>query len=82
MDELLRQREREWDEWVRSYLEEERALLSEAIGQALAEIRAQLRDELAVEVKTLRAELNVVRARTSGEVVDLPPIIRRRADAG
>jgi hypothetical protein len=81
MVELRQQRAWEWDAWARSYIEEERALMTEAIGQALSEIRQQVRNELAAEVAKLRAELNVVRSITEGDVVDLPPLLRKRHDA-
>jgi hypothetical protein len=79
-DELAQLRTEQWDSWVRSYLNDERALMTEAIGEALATIRQQLRRELAAEVEKLRAELNVVRSISEGDVVDLPPLLRRRHD--
>jgi hypothetical protein len=50
----------------------------QSMGQALGEIRAQLRDEIRAAVGELRAELAIARAHDSGKVVDLPNPLGKR----
>ena len=50
------QTQRGWDRWLEAHLVNERAMMIEAIGQAIATIRA-----------SLRAEIGVLRAQPGGQ---------------
>lgn len=83
--ELAQQRAQEWDDWARAIvkqeLETERAVLIEGAGQALGEIRQQLRDEIAKQIDQVRADFTLARAHDDGKVLDLPaPPLRKRYD--
>jgi hypothetical protein len=81
--ELAQLRAREWDDWIRGYLNAERENLIAGLGAAFGEARAELRDRIAAlesRVDSLTADLAKQRAITEGAVVDLPPVIRKRSD--
>jgi hypothetical protein len=83
--ELMRQRSEQWEQWaqaiVKEHLDAERALMTEAIGEALATIRHQLREEIAKQIGELRGDFTLARAHDDGKVLDLPsPLLRRRND--
>ena len=57
-------------------------LQQQILGELVAEIRKQLRDEIQTAVGELRAEFNVMRSVDRGDVIDLPALpLRRRNDA-
>ena len=51
----------------------------EATGKALGAIRAQMREEMAAEIGSLRADLAVEKAHRSGDVIDLPAVLPMRS---
>jgi hypothetical protein len=66
-----------WDAWADDRIEKLfDETLSPAIGQALAEIRKQLRDEFSAEIGRLRGEVEILRAVVSGEVKQLRGPVR------
>ena len=78
-----------WDDWNRwcdariaAALAEQDRIHIKATGQALAQFRKQLRDEIAEQIGLLRAELTIAKAHDAGRVIDLPALpLRRRGDA-
>ena len=77
---ILREQQRAAERAARSVSTEE---WTDAIGEALAEERLQMRDHVAEQIGLLRAELTVQRAAERGQFIDLPalPIRRRSSDA-
>jgi hypothetical protein len=87
MDGLAEERVRGWEDWARMLIKQElaaeRATLTEAAGQAMGQIRGELRDRIAAlerRVEALAAEVVKLRGIERGEIIDLPPI-RKRHDA-
>jgi hypothetical protein len=86
-DELNAQRSRDWERWadarIAAALAEHDRVTIEGTGQALAEIRSQLREEMQAAIDELRTELAVQRAHDAGRIIDLPmlPLRPRRTDA-
>jgi hypothetical protein len=83
--ELNAQRSAQWEQWATAIIARELAAhdrtLTEVLGQVVAEIRQQLRDEIQTAVGELRAEINVQRAAESGKLLDMPNPLRRKSDA-
>ena len=79
--EINAQRTRDWERWLAGHLEIERAAMIEGVGEALGQVRAQLRDEIQEAVGQLRAEISIQRAHESGKVTDLPNPLVRKSDA-
>jgi hypothetical protein len=76
-----------WNEWVDERIahaiEHERTLLTEAHGEVIAHERQATRkliEALRLELDALRHDFAKQRAITEGDVVDLPPLLRRRHD--
>jgi hypothetical protein len=88
MTERKAQSDTEWNVWVTAIITRELAAhdrnLTKVLGQVVAKIRKQLRDEIQTAVGELRAELNMQREHAAkfGEVIDLPsPLIRKVKDS-
>jgi hypothetical protein len=80
------QRAKDWETWAMALivreLDRREAVVIEAAGRALGQIRKQLRDEFAEQLGQLRAELTAQRAAERADIVTLPRLpLRRRGDA-
>jgi hypothetical protein len=76
---IIRQRQQAAERVARIEMTEE---WTDVLGQVVAEVRHQLREEIQTAVAELRAELAVQREAERGQILDLPALpSRRRRDA-
>jgi hypothetical protein len=59
----------DWNAWAQGHIERERAFMTDVVGEALAEVRKELRDEFAEQIRELRAELTKQRSGDAGGVI-------------
>jgi hypothetical protein len=81
-DELNAARTRDWEKWADARIDRALAAhdrnLNKVLGEVVAELRKETRQEIKTAVAELRAEVVKQRGIDDGEVIDLPsPVIRK-----